>query len=130
MRTLREEIIACTDGQVRTLEADRGYELVFRFGKGFTGFSGHFPGHPVLPAFVQLLTAQCALQIHSARNWTLRQVERGKFLKTILPDQPVTVRWQEQPLNGDVRCSFTLLVNDQKAAVLTLDFAVEEGCHA
>ena len=130
MHTLREEIMACTDGRVRALEVDGGHELVFRFGKGFTGFSGHFPDHPVLPAFVQLLAAQCALQIHSARNWNLRRVERSKFLKIILPDEPVTVRWQEQPQDGDVRCSFTLLVNDQKAAVFTLDFAVEECCHA
>jgi 3-hydroxyacyl-[acyl-carrier-protein] dehydratase len=130
MRTLREEIMACTDGQVRALEADGGQELVFRFGKDFIGFAGHFPGHPVLPAFVQLLTAQCALQIHSARNWTLRCVARSKFLKTILPEEPVTVRWQEQAKGEDLRCSFTLLVNDQRAAVFTVDFASEESSHA
>ncbi|MBN1506041.1 MAG: hypothetical protein JW955_04300 [Sedimentisphaerales bacterium] len=122
--------MACTEGRIRTLGEDGSQELVFSFGKGFTGFSGHFPGHPVLPAFVQLLTAQCALQIRSARNWNLRRVARSKFLRIILPDEPVTVRWREQPQGGEVRCSFTLLVNDQKAAVFTLDFASEETCHA
>lgn len=130
MGTLREEIIACADTQVRTLEGDRGYELAFRFDERFTGFQGHFPGHPVLPAFVQLLTGQCALCIRSGRNWRLRRVDRSKFLKTILPGRPVAVCWQEQPLNGGLRCSFTLLADQEKAAVFTLEFDAEEGRHA
>jgi 3-hydroxyacyl-[acyl-carrier-protein] dehydratase len=130
MRTLREEILACADTQVRTLDEGRGHELAFRFDKTFTGFQGHFPGHPVLPAFVQLLMGQCAVSLRSARNWRLRQVERSKFLKTIQPDQSVTVRWQEQPLNDHLRCSFTLLADGEKAAVFTLEFDVEDGGHA
>lgn len=130
MRTLREEILACADAQVRTLDEGRGYELTFLFGKDFTGFQGHFPGHPVLPAFVQVLVGQCALGLRSARGWRLRQIDRSKFLKTILPDQRVTVCWQERPQNDRVRCSFTLLVNGEKAATFTLELDVEESCHA
>jgi len=130
MRMLREEILACADARVRTLDGGRSHELVFHFDKGFTGFQGHFPGHPVLPAFVQLLMGQCALYVRSACNWRLRRVERSKFLRTILPDQAVTVCWQEQPLNDRLRCSFTLLVSGEKAAVFTLEFDVEEGGHA
>jgi len=130
MRTLREEIMASAGTQVRTLEADGGYELTFRFAKDFTGFRGHFPEHPVLPAFVQLLMGQCALGIRSARAWSLRRVKRAKFLKTILPEQPVTVCWQEQPLDDALRCSFTLSMNGEKAAVFTLEFALEESRHA
>ena len=102
----------------------------FALTRDFTGFQGHFPGHPVLPAFVQLLMGQCALCVRSARNWRLRRVERSKFLRTILPDQPVTVCWQEQPRNDRLRCSFTLLAGGEKAAVFTLEFDVEEGGHA
>lgn len=131
MRTLREEIVACAGTRVRTLEPDGSYELTFHFDDDFTGFRGHFPGHPILPAFVQLLTGQCALQVRSARNWSLRRVDRGKFLKTIQPNQPVTIRWQEELLKDDgLRCSFTLLVNDDKAAVFTIEFAGEEDGHA
>jgi len=131
MRTLREEIMACAETPVRPLDADGSYELTFRFDDAFTGFQGHFPGHPILPAFVQLLAGQCALQIRSARNWSLRTVDRGKFLKTIQPNQPVTIRWQEQPLADDgLRCSFTLLVSDDKAALFRIEFAPEEDRHA
>ncbi len=130
MRTLREEILACADTQVRTLDEGRSHELAFRFDASFTGFQGHFPGHPVLPAFVQLLMGQCALRVRSARYWRLRQVERSKFLRTILPDQSVTVRWQEQPLNDRLRCSFTVLADGEKAAVFTLQLDAEGGGHA
>jgi len=130
MRTLREEIIACSAGQVRILEADQSCELTFRFGDGFTGFRGHFPGHPILPAFVQIMTAECAVRLHDTRPWSLRRVERSKFLRPIAPNEPVTVCWQEQPGDGGLRCSFTLRVGAEKAAVFTLEFIAEEGQHA
>jgi 3-hydroxyacyl-[acyl-carrier-protein] dehydratase len=129
MRTIREEIIARADGPVRVLEADAGYALTFRLGEDFPGFRGHFPGHPVLPAFIQLLMGQCALGLRLGGNWSLRKVARGKFLKTIQPNQPVTVCWREQPVDGGLRCVFTLLVNDEKAAVFTAELA-QEGRHA
>jgi 3-hydroxyacyl-[acyl-carrier-protein] dehydratase len=130
MRTLREEIMACSEGPVQTLEAGRGWEATFRFGADFTGFRGHFPGHPILPAFVQLLTAECAVRLRNDRPWSLRRVERGKFLRPIGPDEPVTACWQEQPGDEGLRCSFTLRVGAEKAAVFTLGFVAEEGQHA
>lgn len=130
MHTLREEIIACSERQVRTLEANPGWELAFRFGNDFTGFRGHFPGHPILPAFVQIMMAECAVRIHSGRLWSLRRVERGKFLRPIGPNEPVTVCWQEQPRDKNLRCSFTLKVGTEKAAVFALEFAAEEDDHA
>ncbi len=130
MRTLREEIIACAGGQVRILEANQGCELTFHLDDNFTGFRGHFPGHPILPAFVQLMMAECAVRLHSARPWSLRRIERGKFLKPIGPNEPVTVCWQGQPRDEGLRGSFTLRVGAEKAAVFTLEFAAEEGQHA
>jgi 3-hydroxymyristoyl/3-hydroxydecanoyl-(acyl carrier protein) dehydratase len=130
MPTLREEIVSCAGPQVRTLEAGRGYELTFRFSKDFTGFRGHFPQHPILPAFVQLLLGQCAVERRTDRPWSLCQVERSKFLKVIPPEQPVTLSWQEQPVTDGLRCSFSLAVNGEKAAVFTLGLSAEESHHA
>ncbi len=130
MRTLREEIVSCAGPEVRTLEAGRGYELTFRFGRDFTAFRGHFPQHPILPAFVQLLLGQCAVERRTARPWSLRRVGRSKFLKVIPPEQPVTVSWQEQPVTDGLHCSFSLTVNGEKAAVFTLEFGAEESHHA
>lgn len=130
MRVIRDEIIAGADTHIRTLEDNKGYELTFRVGKDFTGFSGHFPGHPVLPAFVQLLMGECALQIRSDRLWRLRKVTRAKFLRTIRPDEPITVCWREEPFGDGLRARYTLLVGDQKAATFTVEFAAEENGHA
>lgn len=130
MATIREEIIARADGPVRLLEADAGYALTFRLGEDFPGFHGHFPGHPILPAFIQVLMGQCALGMRVPGNWSLRRVERGKFLKTIPPNQPVTVCWREQAADGGLRCVFTLLVDGEKAAVFTAELAGEENRHA
>ncbi len=171
MRTLREEIIACAEGQVRDVArascpcphgrdgdpgpqppssaagsptnraasrlgtqahaaADQGYELTFRPGDDFIGFQGHFPGHPVLPAFVQLLMAECAVRLHSGVPLSLRRIERGKFLRPIGPNEPVTVCWQEQARGEGLHCSFTLRAGAEKAAIFALEFTIEEGGHA
>lgn len=130
MRTLREEIMKRADAQVRRLETAQSFELTFRFGDDFLGFQGHFPGHPILPAFVQLLLGECAVCKHSDRAWSLRRVERGKFLRPIQPNEPVTVCWQEQMRDGRLRGSFTLRVADEKAATFSLEFAPEGGGHA
>ena len=127
---LRDEIIASARPETRALEAGRGYEMTFGFDKSFTGFQGHFPQHPILPAFVQLMTGECAVRIRTARNWRLSRIQKAKFLKTILPDQAVSVRWEEQPINNDLRCSFTLLVDNEKAAVFTIELTAEEDRHA
>ena len=130
MRTLREEILASVDTQARPVETGRGSEATFHFRRDFTGFQGHFPGHPILPAFVQLLTGECALSLRSARPWRLRRILRSKFLKTVLPDQIVTISWQEQMREDRLCCSFTLLANGEKAAVFSLEFDIEENRHA
>jgi 3-hydroxyacyl-[acyl-carrier-protein] dehydratase len=130
MSTLREEIMRRADAQVRKGEAEQGYELTFRLGDDFIGFQGHFPGHPILPAFVQLLMGECAVARHNPRVWSLHRVERGKFLRPIPPNEPVTVCWQEQARDDRLRCSFTLRVAGEKAATFSLEFVPGESSHA
>ena len=127
MNTLRNEILACADGPARRGEDGDEYELTYRFGADFMAFSGHFPGHPILPAFVQLLAGECAIQSRAERNMVLLHVKRAKFLKPIEPGQEITIRWRERPLDHGVRGSFTLLVDDEKAASFTLEMAAGEG---
>lgn len=127
MDTLRNEILARADGPVRSRKDGKEYELTYHFGADFTAFSGHFPGHPILPAFVQLLAGECALRIRMQRNVVLRRVKRAKFLKPIQPAQKITVRWQERPLDDGLQGSFTLLADDEKAATFTMEMAAGEG---
>ncbi len=130
MLTLREEIMACADPHVRTAEADHSYEATFRFTDAFTGFQGHFPQFPILPAFVQLTMGECALRLSGRSEWVTSKVDRSKFLKTIRPNQTLVLRWQEQPQEERLRCSFTLLADGEKAAVFTITFVAGEDSHA
>jgi 3-hydroxyacyl-[acyl-carrier-protein] dehydratase len=130
MRTLREEVMACADPHVRTVEADHSREATFRFGGDFTGFQGHFPEFPILPAFVQLMMGECALRLSGRSQWITSRVERSKFLKTIRPNQSLVLRWQEQPQDGKLRCTFTLLADGEKAAAFTITFVAGENSHA
>ncbi len=130
MRTLREEVMACADPHVRMGEAECSYEATFRFGPDFVGFQGHFPEFPILPAFVQLLMAECALRLRGQDKWISSRVERSKFLKTIRPNQAIVLRWQEQSQEEKLRCSCTLLADGEKAAVFMITFVAGEHGHA
>ena len=41
---------------------DHSAERKFSFGEEFIGFSGHFPGFPIVPAIVQILIAQSLIE--------------------------------------------------------------------
>ena len=127
-KTLREAILECGLSDVAI--QDEGFQWVLCFPRDFVGFSGHFPDHPVLPAFVQILTAQCALHQRSGQSWTLQQVKRAKFMKIIEPDQTLIVTWQEKDLAEGLQCHFTLTVDDQKVASLIAVFRSQEEGHA
>lgn len=127
---LRDEIIASANPNIRLLEANAGFETTFHFDKGFIGFQGHFPQYPVLPAFVQLLLGQCAVAMRNARNWRLLRIQKAKFLKTIRPGQTINVRWNERTVNEGLRCDFILSVDNERAAVFTIELGIEEKQNA
>ena len=127
---LRDEIIASLNSKIRPLDTGAGFETTFIFNKDFTGFQGHFPQHPVLPAFVQLLVGQCAVGMRNSRNCRLLRIQKAKFLKTIQPGQIVYARWNELPINNGIRCDFTLTVENERAAAFTIELAIEEKQNA
>jgi len=123
--TLRQAILDCAQSPVRSVE--EGYQWELRFEEEFVGFSGHFPGHPVLPAFIQILVTQCALQLRTGRPWALQRVKRAKFMKIVTPNQTVTVTWQEREVSEGRQGSFTLWVRDAKVASFIAVYAPEEA---
>lgn len=91
MNKLRQEIAAAAIGPLETVETG---ELCrwFRFEPSFTGFAGHFPGFPIVPAVVQLLAAQSLVEDFYGRPLRLQSVEHAKFVHQLRPDQEVRVR--------------------------------------
>lgn len=56
MNRLKKEIIEAAMAQIEVIGPDKASRR-YCFPDNFIGFSGHFPGYPILPAFVQVLTA-------------------------------------------------------------------------
>lgn len=107
-----------------TVEAIRangdGFCCTFRFMADFVGFQGHFPGYPVLPAFIQILAAQVAVEEHTGAPLVLRQVKRAKFMKTIRPGDDVHIVWSEEEKDGGLISRVTITASGEKAAVFVL----------
>ena len=55
----------------------------------FIGFEGHFPGHPIVPAMVQILMAR--MLIEEIGGESLSTVQSAKFLAPIPPRTSVVV---------------------------------------
>ena len=63
----------------------------FRFPAGFTGFHGHFPGNPILPAIVQLVAVRFLAERSLGQPLAPTQHHKIKFKEAIRPGDPVTV---------------------------------------
>jgi 3-hydroxyacyl-[acyl-carrier-protein] dehydratase len=54
-------------------------------------FSGHFPGHPVMPGVVQLQIVHELLEYYFERKMKLQELIECKFLKILDPSEHSTV---------------------------------------
>ena len=98
----------------------------YLFGQNFIGFSGHFPGYPVLPAFVQVLTALSLAEEHRGYPLELASVETAKFHIQIRPEQEITVECKEKPVRGNPGCEARLMVADGLASLFRMSFLEKE----
>lgn len=57
----------------------------------FPGFSGHFPGMPVLPGVCLLKTAAVTLEDWHGRPILVSEVSRARFSAPVKPGEPVEV---------------------------------------
>jgi 3-hydroxyacyl-[acyl-carrier-protein] dehydratase len=84
---------AIRDAAVGGIErgADGGYRRRYVFGADFPGFTGHFPGRPILPAVLQLMTACLLVEAATGQRVRLAAIERAKFVNTIVPGALVDI---------------------------------------
>lgn len=90
MNKIRQEINAAAIGPMLR-EPSGECSRCFSFAPQFTGFAGHFPGYPIVPAVVQLLVAQSLAEEFYGSPLRLRSVENAKFLHQLRPGQEVRV---------------------------------------
>ena len=119
--SLRDAIIAGATGPV--VEREPGvFVRTYRFTHGFIGFSGHFPGYPILPAFVQLLIVLMTAEEAKGRPLTLVSVEKAKFRMEIYPDREIEAEYRDVVAKGRAGLKGTLTAADGVSASLLLTF--------
>ena len=98
----------------------------YRFSNDFIGFSGHFPGYPILPAFVQIMMACTLAEELKGRTLEPATIEKAKFLLEIRPEQEILLRIRERTIGARPGYEARLVVNDEVAASFHMIFEGEE----
>ncbi|MCK5803220.1 MAG: hypothetical protein KAI66_10325, partial [Lentisphaeria bacterium] len=57
----------------------------------FVGFAGHFPGRPILPAFLQVVVSRMLVEKHVGRILETHRITRSKFTEPVLPSRDMRV---------------------------------------
>jgi len=125
LNALRREIRASAAGD---LERTGPGTVVrrYRFAPGFPGFSGHFPGNPILPAIVQVCAVVSLAEEEGGKALRLAAVRSAKFLSPIRPDEEVSISFHRRLDSGADICDATLSVAGKTSAAFQLRFAEEE----
>lgn len=124
MSRMRRAIAAAALGPVAFPE-EGAAEQKFNFRGDFLGFAGHFPGQPVLPAVVQVLTAASVSDALTKQTSGQGKVENAKFLLPIGPDTEVTVRCTRRDTAGGPATEVHITVPQGAAASFRLAFGQE-----
>lgn len=109
-----QELLAC-----RADAAQRQGEQVvqdFVLPPNFSGFSGHFPGFPIVPAVVQVLLAQLTARENGLSADTMVALERAKFHRQLRPDERISVQCCRKQVRGKCVIDAQLKVVDELAS--------------
>jgi len=116
---MRRELADASLGELELTGSGRGHRR-FRFPADFPGFSGHFPGHPVLPAMLQILMGIMVCEDLTGSALVLTGVERAKFVSQVQPLQEITVSCRLKPEKESVSAHVDLEVKGGRAASMRL----------
>jgi 3-hydroxyacyl-[acyl-carrier-protein] dehydratase len=125
MDNLRSAIRSSALGPVRETEAGT-FVGSYCFAADFIGFSGHFPGYPILPAFVQVLMVLTMAEEVKGRHLKVLTMERAKFQREVFPGNEIKVQYREGiTKKGKTKLEATLTVAENQAASFLLVLADE-----
>ncbi len=91
----------------------------------FSGFRGHFPRNPVLPAIIQLMMARESIIEHLGQDLLVTKVTRAKFQKVVAPDIPVTVVWTLSEQEGASICKCILETEGNRVSSFIMSLKVK-----
>lgn len=120
MNELARAVAASAAGDVATGAPDTAARR-YLFAPAFPGFSGHFPGDPILPAIVQLMTVVSFASDRAGTPLKLAAVATAKFLSPIRPDEEVLVTYRKVAADGKILYDAALAAAGRPAAAFLLD---------
>jgi len=101
------------------LTAESGTQS-FCFSENFLGFTGHFPGYPILPAVLQTLLAQVLAEQVVGETLQFQSLMRAKFTRQLRPGELIKVVVSCKEQEGQCHCKTELTVAAEPAASFTL----------
>ncbi|MBC2737870.1 MAG: hypothetical protein HF981_26155 [Desulfobacteraceae bacterium] len=123
--SLQNAIQAAADHALKR-EGDHGIVQSFCFPPEFIAFRGHFPGNPLLPAFVQIRMAQIMLASATQAPLQLERIDNAKFREPLPPGQSVRVHCDLERTPSNHKAAVTLMVLDRRIATFHLTFRLAE----
>lgn len=118
---LKEEVAKCVAAGSGVISG-RTMSRRYCFPPSFIGFSGHFPGYPVLPAFIQVMAAMMTVEEFKGCPCEFSSLERAKFRMEIRPDQPVDVTCTEYGPQDDP--AFQVRVNTAEGVAASFSMKI------
>jgi len=115
---MRQAIIQSALGPIE-LNGESGSQT-FCFAESFLGFSGHFPGYPILPGVLQNLLSQVVAEQIITSPVVFHSVARAKFSRQLRPDELIDVRVTCTEKNDLLHCVTLIKVGDEEASSFTL----------
>ena len=98
---LTEAIRAAAVGEIER-RADGSVRQRYVFCDDFPGFSGHFPGRPILPAVLQIMAANQLVEAATGQRLVSAAIERAKFVQPIVPGAIVEITCRRLPGAADL----------------------------
>ena len=121
MRNLMTQVKRCMSSKI--VVEDGEIVARFIFDGDFIGFSGHFPGRPVLPGVCFIQAVEVAFSEFKRERLLLNEVVMAKFFLPVSKGQKVVFRCRYTEFsNGGYILKALGYVNDKKGAQLKLKF--------
>lgn len=94
----------------------------FCFENDFIGFSGHFPGYPLLPAVIQLLTAQVLIERLKGCGIKITSIKKAKFLSEVRPGDRINVKCADITADENQKSKVTITSGDKSVSSFAIYF--------
>lgn len=109
------------------VRAENGWSGIYELPPDFAVFEGHFPGFPILPAFVQVQMAQHLLERALDRPLFLSGLDAAKFTAKAGPGDRLAISCREGNIPGVWLCRIAAASRDGEVEIsrFRLKFADE-----